>query len=56
MESTQIVQNLLLTGKHPFCQEREGPFNLEVDQPCLKDVEFHGYLRKEVRDGKSTPM
>jgi hypothetical protein len=56
METTQIVQILLLTGKHLFCQEREGPFNFEVGQTYRKDGEFLGDLRKEVRDGKSTPM
>jgi hypothetical protein len=44
MEATQIVQILLLTGKHLFCQEREGPFNFEVGQPCMKDGELLGDL------------
>ena len=48
MEATQIVQILLLTGKHLFCQEREEPFNFEVGQLCMKNGEFLGDLRKEV--------
>ena len=56
METTQIVQILLLTEQMFSCQEREELFNFEVGQPYRKDGEFLGDLRKEVRDGKSTPM